>query len=162
MPLFLDPIAPLLGVLVGEVVVQQKSSAGMQMAKKEDECLLILMARAAQGEPATDNDGHVLAREIEPMHRLVVKARLEALALGFLGAKSQHVRRDVGAVDVKPRPKERDEEPARAAGDVKSRLAKALDERPKESDLRSIGIESRPPAGHETVVPDLGITGHFP
>src|SRR3972149_3210304 len=123
--------------------------------------LLVMVPRAAEAKSTADHDRPVLARQCKVVHRLMVEARREAFAAGFLGAECEHVGGDVGAVDVQACAQEWDQEPSRPTSDIKGGFAIPLDELPEVIDLRAIRVELGPPACDETIVPDLGMVGHF-
>jgi len=122
--------------------------------------LLVLMARAAEAKSAADHDSLVFARQCKVMHRLMIKARRETFAAGFLGAEIEHVGGDVGAVDVQACAEEWDEEPSRPTRDIKGGFAIPLDELPEAIDLGAIRVELSPPACDEAIVPHLELVGY--
>jgi len=111
---------------------------------------------ASEAERAADDDRPVATRQVEPVQRLCIESRGgQALTLGALTAALEHVRRDVGAVDVEARFQVRDQQAARAAPGVECRLAR-LDEGPEELDLGAVEVVLRPPAADEPVMPRSG------
>jgi hypothetical protein len=77
---------------------------------------------------------------VELVRRLLMQIWGEALPLGELPAPSQHVRGEVGAVDVEPGLEERDQHAAGPARHVERRLP-GLDEGAEELDLRPALVE---------------------
>ena len=113
------------------------------------------MAGAAECEPAANDDGPVVARQLQLVHRLHEEARLEPFARSPLGTEADHVGGDVATVHVHARAQRRDEETPGAAGHVERRLPEAVDHALEVGDLGAVGVELRPPAGHEPIVPGL-------
>ena len=79
------------------------------MIEEAAQGLLVLLARAAEAKSAADHDRHVFARQRKVVHRLMIEARRQTFAAGFLRAEIEHVGGDVGAVDVQACAQEWDE-----------------------------------------------------
>jgi hypothetical protein len=88
------------------------------------------------------------------VHRLAVEAGRDAGSLGVPSGPAQHVGRDVDAIDVEARGRERNEQSTCATSEVQGRLAERLDRPPVPGELVGLGlVELRPVAGHQAVMP---------
>jgi hypothetical protein len=83
----------------------------------------VVVAPATEAEGIADVDRAVGARQIERVHRLLVEPRREPLPRGLFPAMRQHVRRQVAAIDVQPRPQQWQQQAPGAAREIEGRLA---------------------------------------
>ena len=115
----------------------------------------VLLARAAETEPAADDDSPIQPRQLQLVHRLRVEPRRQPFPFRPLAAESEHVRRDVATVHVQAGAKPRHEQAPGPARHVERRLPTVLDEALEVGDLGAVRVEHRPPARNDAVVPGL-------
>jgi hypothetical protein len=73
-------------------------------------------------ERVADLDRPICARQVELVARLRVEPRLEALAGRLFATESEHVGRDVAAVNVESAAQQGHEQAARPTGEIEGRL----------------------------------------
>lgn len=136
-------------------MVEDEHATRLEMVVEAPKGFPVMIAVATDAERATHVDRPVAARKVELVRCLRVQVRREPLALGPLPTQGEHVRREVGPVDIKPVAEERDQHPAGPARHVERRLPR-LDVRAEELDLGTVEVELGPPPRDESVVPGLG------
>src|SRR5262245_31119396 len=131
----LRPEGPLLGVGIRNLDVDEQRSSRLELRSKASKRLLVLGAGAPEPERAAHVDRAVAPRKVELVHRLDVQGGREALGVGLLAARGDHVGRYVAAVYVEPGSEVGQEQPTAAAADIERRLAAVLDEALEVRDL---------------------------
>jgi len=118
---------------------------------------------AADAKRTTHVDGPIRSRELELMHRLDGESRGETSFLRQRLSLSDHVRRDVGTVDIEAVTEQRHQDPPGSASNVECRLPEPADCRPEVGELLGLGhVELRPPTSHQPVMPGPGLRHQGP
>lgn len=157
-----EPVVPRLAVRVFGVDRQQQCATIQQVLAAPAERVEVLVPASGQAKGIAHVDRPIPARQVERCHGLGKQPRRHARRRQGPLALRKHVARDVAAVDVDARPRERNEEAAGPAREVENRLAVPLDLTLEERQLRRTGQDLAPPLRHQAVVPHdrlVGIVG---
>ena len=123
--------------------------------------LSIVITPATEAKRTAHVDGPIRPGEVELVHRLHGESWRETTLHRLRLSQRDHVRRDVGTVDVEAVCKQRQKDPPRSAPKVERRLPKPSDRRSEVSQLLGLRhVELGPPTCHQAVMPRPELVTH--